>query len=438
MREFRLEREYSANKGWEYNIKGRPPEVTLRSGRKVYLYYKGELSELSDGLNRHINYYYGEHLERVKYPDGSGIKYEYDNNGLLRSATDRRGKIIFVNKYDEFGRLIEQRGQQTLKHYEYEDQNRRTLESGTRRAIHYWNRQKQVTRIDYDDGTNERYEYDGEKLIYKADRNGREYHYEYDGEKLIREELPDGLICIYEYDSRGLLIKVSDSAGREINNEYSSKGLLIKRRSKLNIKAWRRESWERDVEGRILKYDINGRVTKYAYDEKNPLPSLIETPCGYKYSYRYDEANRLLVIKNDLRERYISYNGMNEARNDVESPYEFDYNGKLTDVDERLEIYPKMSGNNKYDEGGRLVEIRALEKDKYRLFRFKYDDNDNCIERREWQDLQNETSATGRVNVRRYEYDEQRRLVKYIDEHKIETKYKYDSENNCVKVRRYE
>ena len=46
------------------------------------------------------------------------------------------------------------------------------------------------------------------------------------------------------------------------------------------------------------------------------------------------------------------------------------------------------------DKGGRLVEARQKFGEAFKLTRWKYDLNDNCIERREWQDLQTRQSAT--------------------------------------------
>ncbi len=60
--------------------------------------------------------------------------------------------------------------------------------------------------------------------------------------------------------------------------------------------------------------------------------------------------------------------------------------------------------------------------------------NDNCIERREWLDLQTIDSATGRVKVTQYEYDAQNRLIFKFDGENV-AKYYYDCLNNLTRER---
>jgi YD repeat-containing protein len=85
-----------------------------------------------------------------------------------------------------------------------------------------------------------------------------------------------------------------------------------------------------------------------------------------------------------------------------------------------------------FDTGGRLIEARQKVGENFKLTRWKYDLNDNCIERRDWQDLQTLKSATGRVKIIRYEYDLQNRLTKKIEGDTF-TKYFYDCLNRLTK-----
>lgn len=412
LKNFLLERKYNSRSGeWIFNIKGKPKSLKLASLREIFFVYEGEnLISAKDELGRITKYDYQENLLiRVNYPDGSKINYVYDESRRLQKVIGRDGKIIFQNEYDELGRIIKLNG----KNFFYDDQNWRTIED--EKIFYIRNRKKLVTKIIYPDGE-ENFDYDKNKnLIYKKNLQGEEYFYTFDGENLTQESLPDGLIKNFSYDENNNLIKIFDSKERETIFTYSTKNLVIAKSVKLNIKGWRKEFFERDIIGRILIHDINGRITNYAYDEQNPLPGLEKTPCGYKFSYRYDRCSRLLTILSELGEKIFSHNPMNKIIGDTEIFAEI-YRPEKNISDSDIKIF---------DYGGRLIESRKKVGDKFQLTRWKCDLNDNCIERRDWRDLQEIDTATGRVQILKYEYDEQNRLTKKIDKNSI-TNYKYD------------
>ena len=102
---------------------------------------------------------------------------------------------------------------------------------------------------------------------------------------------------------------------------------------------------------------------------------------------------------------------------------------------ERPEKFSDDSDIKIFDNGDRLIEARQKVGDKFKLVRWKYDLNDNCIERREWLDFQTAQSATGRVKVTQYEYDAQNRLVFKFDGENV-AKYYYDCLNRLTVERR--
>ena len=87
---------------------------------------------------------------------------------------------------------------------------------------------------------------------------------------------------------------------------------------------------------------------------------------------------------------------------------------------------------NIFDTGGRLIESREKISDQYKLIRRQYDKDDNCIERREWKDLQDEKSATGKVYTKMFDYDAQNRLTLEVDKEKF-TEYSYDCLNRVTR-----
>ena len=428
LKNFVIQREYNslANR-WKFNIDGRPQKLTLQTLREIFFIYEGKnLISVRDELGRITRYDYDENfLTCVTYPDRSQAKYIYDAYNKLAKCIEG-GKILFQNEYDEFGRLIKISDANGTRNFFYDDKNRQTIESGRDDITYKWTRRKLIEKIFYADGTTESFIYDANcRLNYKLSRNGDEFVWRYHKDFLAREILPDGMIISYEYDNGNLIRKV-DSDGREEIFSYSSKNLLIEKKVRLNVKDWRIEKFERDMAGRILTHDINGQITSYAYDEESPVPSMIKTPCGYKFSCFYDKVYRLLEIKTEVGEFFFSHTPMNkivaEQKNifaPIEKPEKFS-----EDADIKI-----------FDNGDRLIEARQKIGDKFKLIRWKYDLNDNCIERREWLDLQTIESATGRVKVTQYEYDAQNRLTFEFDGENV-AKYYYDCLNNLTRERK--
>ena len=428
LKNFIVTREYNSRKNcWTFNLDG-SQKLTLKTLREIFFIYEGKnLIAIKDELGRITKYFYEENLlTRVIYPDGSQIKYSYDYGKKL-TACFERGKKIFQNEYDEFGRLIKFSDDDGTRNFFYDDKNRQTIESGIDNATYCWNRRKLVEKIFYGDGTFELFKYDDEnRLNYKLTRDGEEYFWRYIGNLLTRKILPENFIKKYEYDAQGNIIRTADSEGHEEIFSYSTKNLLIGKKTKLNIKDWRVETWERDIAGRILTYNVNGRITNYAYDDESPVPSMIKTPYGYKFNFFYDKAYRLLTVRTEVGEFNFAHTPMNKviaAQENIFTPIE------------SPEKFPEQDGIKIFDFGGRLIEFREKIGENYKLTRWKYDLNDNCIERREWLDLQTLKSATGRVKVTQYEYDAQNRLIFKFDGENV-AKYYYDCLNRLTLERK--
>lgn len=423
---FAIIRTYNSRTGkWKFNLKDNSPKLTLKTLREIFFIYKDDnLIAVKDEIGRTTRYEYeNNRLSRVNYPDGSYVKYSYGIYNRLILCVARGGKIVFQNVYDEFGRLMKTSDDSGTREFIYEDKNMQTIELGAEKTVYHWNRRKLIDKIIFSDGTYESFIYDDKRrLNYKVDRNGYEYFWRYSGDFLTRIIFPNGAIKKFEYDANANIVKMIDSSGYEEDYTYSSKNLMIAKKTRLNVKAWRHETWERDIEGRVLKHDVNGQVTAYSYDGESPAPSLIQTPCGYKFSCFYDKAFRILSLRTQAGEFFFAHTPMNDMIFSQQNIFE-----PIISVEDNLEKFDVEI----LDIGGRRIEGRRKVEDKYHLTRWKYDLNDNCIERRDWQNLQTLQSATGRVKVIKYEYDAQNRLIKKI-EGGTTTKYNYDCLNKLV------
>jgi len=427
LKDFVITRTYNSLSGeWKFNLKGNSKKITLKTSRKISLIYEGKnLVSIKDEQGRITRYEYdGNFLKCVIYPDGSKVRYFSNFDKQLVGCRERDGKNIFQNEYDDIGRILKITTPEGERKFFYDVQNRCTIEGGEDITIYKWNRRKLIEEIIFSDQTSEKFIYDANRnLNYKRCRNGDEYFWRYNEKGFLRREiLPDGGVKKFVYDEHDNIIRKIESNGREELFYYSTKNLLIERKVRLNIKDWRIETFERDISGRVLRYSVNNQVTNYAYDETAPVPSMIQTPCGYKFSCRYDETYRLLAIKTEVGEYFFTYNQLNEP---------VDYKNIFAEIASPEKNFPK-TGIEIYDEGGRLIESRESVGDKFKLLRWKYDRNDNCIERREWEKLQERFSATGRVKILKFEYDAQNRLTKKIDGENF-TEYNYDCLNRCVR-----
>ena len=422
--DFVITREYNSHSAtWNFNIQGRPKQITLKTLQEIFLLYEGvNLISITDVLGRETKFdYVDELITQVTYPDGSKTKYFYDENRHLTSCSEC-GKNIFQAEYDDAGRLTQITDAHGRKIFFYDDQNFQTVENGDQIVIYKRNHQKLIEKIIYADGTSENFSYDSaNNLTCRQSRDGERFIYEYAGILKTKEILPSGLEKCFEYDECGNLIKFFDSAGHEEFYNYNSKNLLIAKEKILNRKDSRKEFFERDFSGRILQHNINGRITHFAYDENSPVPSLEKTPCGYKFSYRYDDVYRLLAMKTEVGEFNFSYTPLNEV---------LEHRKIFLPIEKPEKI---LGGDiNIFDTGGRLIESREKISDQYKLIRRKYDKDDNCIERREWNDLQDDKSATGKVYTKMFDYDKQNRLTLEVDEEKF-IEYSYDCLNRCTR-----
>lgn len=184
-------------------------------------------------------------LERVEYPDGRFLSFEYNMVNQRTRATDQDGYVVAYS-YDDLGRLSEVRdgSDALITRYVYDSAGRvvqRDNGNGTRSSYDYDQAGQTVaiTHFAPDGSINARFDY-----IY--DRVGRvvqmtmtdndpatidgttEYEYDVIGQ-LISAELPGGRTIEYSYDAVGNRMSVTDEGlvtSYQVNalNEYSRRG----------------------------------------------------------------------------------------------------------------------------------------------------------------------------------------------------------------------
>ena len=491
---------------YTYDIKGkllskqtekRPPLAISYDGNKIQdirlstediihmEYERGKLARLTDALGREIKYrYQGEFLQEVVYPNGGIVRYTYTEEGWLSSCIDAENQCRLRVEYDEEGHvrtLFFADGSSISYAYDYQNRCMRERRSDGTTAEYHWNRQYLVTRICHAYGE-ETMEYDeAGHLVRYCDPMGGVLRRKYDtAGRLVFEAYPNGYERQLSYNAEGFLIRETDNCEGDIRMRYSPQGWLTQRMTFLGRKEWRIEETEWDRKGRKTAVWMEGHATRYAYEENAPLPAMLETPCGGRFSFRYDKAWRKMVIHSELGERSFGWNPMDclvlerdaEGR---ETSYFYDFCGNpvidspaSSYKEEREEVAPFVQCE--YDRKGRLVlsqtqaqreasreglslctfyqyapngcieERMAYEEadgeSRFRLRRWKYDAQGNPVEVRTWLEGQTLHSASGRVRTVKMSYDGMSRLVLAEDSHGARQEYRYNSLNCCILEKR--
>lgn len=318
--------------------------VILASGQILeFAYENDKLVEISDMIGRKTRYgYQGEFLTEVTYPNDGAVKYEYTDQGWIKSVTDQNGQRCVVNEYDSQGRVIRQTlesGAETV--FFYQDQDRLTTvtqpHNGGRISYHY-NRRRLVEKIVYADGSVEEIKYDDkENIIWQKGRSGHETTYIYnEASQLIAETQPGGLIHTLEYDAAGRKTADKDTSGADSRYRYDERGNLLESKSRIEGERWQTIHYAYDAKGRTVSYtDGNGNTTYYYYQESQSKPWQIKTAEGDLFTYRYDAASRLMTVESALGRKEYGYNNLGYRVLEIDAlgntlKYEYDGLGNLT------------------------------------------------------------------------------------------------------------
>ncbi|WP_026653037.1 DUF6531 domain-containing protein [Butyrivibrio proteoclasticus] len=301
---------------------------------------------------------------KVSTKEGSELVFKYDEMGLLVEAKDHTGRTVS---------------------YKYEDPKDKyrltsiTAPDGTERKYSYTDNGLIYTSTRPDGVVGVVNEYDDEdRVIHQVMPDGGEFNYSYDDEKNITTAIePNG--CKVEY--------LSDELKRHIGTRYPDFG--IEEKFTYNDKGFKTSHTDR-----------NGYTTRYTYDNRGHLTSIIG-PEGLHEFYTYDADGKL------------------SARKDSEgnvTKFKYDLNGNLYAVvnplREKVTFY--------YDETGKVISIRDAENKRTNL---TYDERGN---------IASITDPSGITT--KYECDSLGRVVATTDAEGNRTTYDIDACDNLKRV----
>lgn len=286
----RIDRPDGTSVSVQYNELRLPLRVEAPDGaiwRQTYDSH-GNRTELTDPTGATTRFGYDEvgHLSAVTDPLGATTRVVCDAAGLPMEVTDPAAAVTRTER-DAFGRplrITDPVGGVT--HFEWHADGQLARRTGPEGATESWTWDGEgnlLTRTDASGGVS-RFEYTHFDLPLARTRpDGARFEFEHDTElRLTRVRNAQGLTWTYEYDAVGNIVSETDFGDRTLSYEVDPAGQLATRRDGQGGTI----SFERDWLGRVVRKDVDGRVTTYGYDRAGRL---LEA-CGPdgELRYRYD------------------------------------------------------------------------------------------------------------------------------------------------------
>jgi RHS repeat-associated protein len=333
-RQIAREDEYGALTQYQWDSVGRLTQVLLPGGAtRAYSYNPyGKITAERDELGRVTRYEYADGLHLISRrinPDGTQLKYRYDNTRLLLTEIENEVGETYQLDYHANG-LIQQE----------------TGFDGRRTAYAYDLNGHLLEKTEYGD--------DDSQLItgYQRDAAGR----------LVRKTLPDGTAVDYSYDRLGNLLSVDDSHWF-LNYEY-------------------------DLQNRLTAEHQGWGTLRYGYDHCGQLKH-VRLPDNNRLAFQHDKGDHLATVELNGKTltSHLFKSGREHQRQQgrLLSSYQYDEQGRLhahavTQQEQRH--YRRQYDYDKHGNLARLLDTRKGQHD------YHYDPLDRLTRANHSQDLQ--------------------------------------------------
>lgn len=372
-----------------------------------------------------------------KYIHGDGAEEPFykKQDGTLQSALTT-GNILYVDK--DVDVIHKKNGEKIFFH---KDGNVKQWQNGPDLVLDFIYQDNRLHKVVSSDGCYLQFAYDDTGVLLEiSDYAGRKVCYEYDKQQhLTGAVLPDGVRYQYHYDSDGRILDIKNPRDiTTVKNEY-------------------------DEKGRIIRQDFpDGGFMTYHYDETKKQTELIERN-GAKIIYRHDELGRHIATTDEAGTIHYTYNKHNVKSSSTDrrgntTKYLYDNKGNLTAVvdplgnktgitynaDSKISVVKNPLGAKttyRYDTSGRLMEIKNALGEKTG-FAYDSEGNRNCITLADGAEIKMEHDKRGNIthmimpdeSVWMYEYDELNRVVASVDGNGNRVTYQYDSRDRIICV----
>lgn len=322
--------ETALSEQYEYDKEGQLICRTTPDGSKIKYKYNDQ------GLPVEIN-----------YPDNP-VRYDYDANGNRIWMQNKNGKTEY--KYDAFDRLVEvifKYSPEKRINYEYDPWNRIS-------AIKIWDAQNNSYQVKYE------YNILG-NLTSIDDGNGKiEYSY-FPGKGEIVRHLPNGIRTVFSYLPVGELIS--------LKHFDAQNGLLASYRYEYSPQGKISRVFEDTSEG--------AKITRFEWDNRGYLKAL-QMPDGNNIRYEYDVMGNRISMKDLKGTITYSYDKFGRLTKAGEIKYEWDDNGNLA-----MEIERSSKTRFRYD----TRNLPLLVKTPNETIHYKWDGDGNLISRGAGKDI---------------------------------------------------
>lgn len=387
---------------YQWDAANRLAQIILPGGATRAFTYNpyGRVTAERDELGRITRYEYADNLHLVSRrinPDGSQLRYRYDNARLLLTEIENeRGEHYHLDYYSNG--LIQQE----------------TGFDGRRTAYEYDLNGKLLKKTEFGDDASElitEYQRDAAgRLLVKTLPDGEEVHFSYDAlGRLVNVD--DGHWPLaYEYDLQDRLVTEHQGWGTT-RYEYDNVGQLMHCR----LPDGSTLDYRHQPGGQLSSIDLNGsRLTSHQFSagrEQQRQQGLLLS------QYQYDEQGRLQAHSVGQREKNL-----------FQRRYNYDANGNLAGIDDSR----KGNRSYHYDPLDRLISVRGATPES-----FAHDPAGNLLG-------QGNAPAANLANVkgnrllmqgdRHYDYDAYGNQIRESrgTGQKLVTEYRYDCQHRLI------
>ncbi|MFD7322592.1 putative T7SS-secreted protein [Streptomyces sp. NPDC059875] len=279
----------------EYDERGNRTAVTDQAGTTTrYTYdHAGRLTSITDAL--------GATTHVVCDPSGLPVEVTDPAGATTRTERDALGRPV---------RIADPLGGVTRLEWHADGQlARRTGPDGATESWTYDGEGNLLSRTDASGGVS-RFEYTHFDLpVARTRPDGARHEFEHDADlRLTRVLNAQGLSWTYEYDAAGNVVSETDFDSRTLTYRVDAAGRLAARVDALGGTI----SFERDQLGRVVRKDVDGRVTTYAYDRAGRL--LEAAGPDSELRYQYDRRGKVKTELVDGRPLSYAYDALGRRK----------------------------------------------------------------------------------------------------------------------------
>lgn len=239
---------------------------------------------------------------------GKQAGFTSDYNDRITSITDRMGGVTSMTYHAASGKLASltnAAGHTITYTYTNQDQVITNPANSETVTVTFYN----LTRIDYPDGTNEQFAYDGQgNVTSRIDRSGQTWTFTYNAKgQSLTQTNPTGGVTTYTYNADSTLATSTDTESGLTTYAYDQ----YKRLTSVTHPGGTMEMTYNLNDQLTSVTDERDHVTTFAYDANGNLTTITQ-PGGATVEYAYDLLDRLASLTNQAgKTTHYAYDTLN-------------------------------------------------------------------------------------------------------------------------------